>query len=305
METMESMEFSEGYDGEPVRWASARSSMVVLLSILSVFSTVTWAQPRGPMSVPPAGLAASEQIPILREVGIDQKLDEQVPLDLEFTDEEGRTVRLGDFFGKRPVVLALVYYECPMLCTQVLNGLVGSLEALTFNPGEEFEVIILSFDPGETPALAAEKRTTYLRRYSRPGYEAGWHFLTGREASIRALTDAVGFRYAYDEAIDQYAHPASITVLTGEGRVSKYLYGIEFAPRDLRLALIEAAEGRIGTAIDQALLFCYHYDPETGKYGLVVMNLVRMGGVLTLLGLGAFILLTLRRERRAHQHANG
>jgi protein SCO1/2 len=282
-----------------------RGKRAILFSVLSMLSTAAWAQPSGPMSVPPPGLAASEQIPILREVGIDQKLDDQIPLDLEFTDEDGRAVRLGDFFGKRPVVLALVYYECPMLCTQVLNGLVGSLEALAFNPGEEFEVVVLSFDPGETPALAAEKRATYLRRYGRPGHEAGWHFLTGREASIRALTDAVGFRYAYDEAIDQYAHPASITVLTGEGRVSKYLYGIEFAPRDLRLALVEAAAGRIGTAIDQALLFCYHYDPATGKYGLVVMNLVRTGGVLTLLGLGAFILLTLRRERRDHQHANG
>jgi protein SCO1/2 len=250
-------------------------------------------------------LAATEQIPILREVGIDQKLDEPVPLDLEFSDEQGRTVQLGDYFGTRPVVLALVYYECPMLCTQVLNGLVGSLEAIAFNPAREFEVVVVSFDPGETPALAAASRQTALRRYGRPGTEAGWHFLTGRESSVRALTGAVGFRYAYDEAIDQYAHPAAITVLTGDGRVSKYLYGIEFAPRDLRLALVEAADGRIGTAIDQALLFCYHYDPESGTYGLVVMNLIRTGGVLTLVGLGAFILLALRRERRAARHANG
>jgi protein SCO1/2 len=257
------------------------------------------------MSVPPPGIAASEQIPILREVGIDQKLDAAVPTDLEFVDEEGRTVRLGDYFGRRPVVLALVYYECPMLCTQVLNGLVGSLEALRFNPGEEFEVVVVSFDPGETPALAADKRRTYLRRYSRPGYEAGWHFLTGRQEAIAALAGAVGFRYAYDEAIDQYAHPAAITVLTAGARVSKYLYGIEFAPRDLRLALVEAGEGRIGTAVDQALLFCYHYDPSTGRYGLVVMNLVRAGGVLTVLGLGAFILLTVRRERRVARQANG
>ena len=242
---------------------------------------------------------------MLRDVGIDQKLDEAVPLDLEFFDEAGRPVRLREFFGTRPVVLALVYYECPMLCTQVLNGLVGSLEGLTFNPGEDFEVVVVSFDPGETPALAADKRQTYLRRYGRRGTEAGWHFLTGREASIKALTGAVGFRYAYDEAIDQYAHPAAMTVLTADGRVSKYLYGIEFAPRDLRLALVEAGEGRIGTAVDQALLFCYHYDPETGRYGLVVMNLVRTGGVLTLVGLGAFILLALRRERRAAPQVNG
>jgi len=272
--------------------------------ILSGIGAPAWAQPSGPMSVPPPGIAAGEQIPMLREVGIDQKLDGRIPLDLEFSDEEGRTVRLGDYFGSRPVVLALVYYECPMLCTQILNGLTGSLEALRFNPGEQFEVVVLSFDPGETPSLAAETRKTQLRRYGRPGYEGGWHFLTGREASIKQLADAVGFRYAYDEAIDQYAHPAAITVLTGDGRVSKYLYGIEFAPRDLRLALVEAADGRIGTAVDQALLFCYHYDPETGKYGLVVMNLVRTGAVLTLLALGGFIVLTLRRERRM-QHANG
>ncbi len=277
-------------------------SMVVSV-LFSMVSTVALAQPTGPMSVPPPGIVASDQIPILREVGIDQKLDQAIPLDLEFTDESGRTVRIGDYFGKRPVVLALVYYECPMLCTQVLNGLVGSLEALAFNPGAEFEVVVLSFDPGETPALAANKRETYLRRYSRPGTDAGWHFLTGRETAVKALADAVGFRYAYDEAIDQYAHPAAITVLTGEGRVSSYLYGIEFAPRDLRLALVEATEGRIGTAVDQVLLFCYHYDPETGKYGLVVMNLVRTGGILTVLGLGAFILLTLRRERRERRHA--
>jgi protein SCO1/2 len=263
------------------------------------------AQPTRPRSVPPPGLAAAEQIPLLREVGIDQKLDRPVPLDLEFSDEDGRTVRLGEYLGTRPVVLALVYYECPMLCTQVLNGLVGSLEALTFTPGQEFEVVVLSFDPGETPAMAAEKKRTYMRRYGRPDSASGWHYLTGREEAIAALADAVGFRYAYDEAIDQYAHPAAITVLTADGRISKYLYGIEFAPRDLRLALVEAGEGRIGTAVDQALLFCYHYDPETGTYGLVVMNLVRVGGVLTVVGLGAFILLTLRRERRAGRHVNG
>jgi len=287
------------------RRATAASSFVLFPLSCALFPALSSAQPTGPMSVPPPGIVASDQIPILREVGIDHKLDALVPPDLEFADETGRPVRIGDYVGRRPVVLALVYYECPMLCTQVLNGLVGSLEALAFNPGEEFEVVVVSFDPGETPALAADKRRMYLKRYSRPGTDAGWHFLTGREASVKALADAVGFRYAYDEAIDQYAHPAAITVLTSEGRVSSYLYGIEFAPRDLRLALVEATEGRIGTAIDQVLLFCYHYDPETGKYGLVVMNLVRTGGILTVLGLGAFILVTLRRERRARRHANG
>jgi len=275
---------------------AATWSACVLLAL--AWAAPAFAQPTGPLSVPPPGRAAADQIPILREVGIDQKLGQPIPLDLEFADESGRTVKIGDYFGKRPVVLALVYYECPMLCTQVLNGLVGSLEALTFTAGKDFDVVVVSFDPGETPALAAGKRQTYLTRYGRPGSEIGVHFLTGRQAPITALTQAVGFRYAYDEEIDQFAHPAAITVLTPEGRVSRYLYGIEFAPRDLRLALVEATNGKIGTAVDQALLFCYHYDPETGKYGLVIMNVIRLAGIVTVGGLGAFILLNLRRERR-------
>jgi protein SCO1/2 len=253
------------------------------------------------MSVPPPGMAASAQIPILREVGIDQKLGGRVPLDTRFTDETGRDVPLGDYFGRRPVVLALVYYECPMLCTQVLNGLVGSLEALSFLPAREFEVVIVSFDAGETPALAAAKKATYVRRYGRPEAAPGMHFLTGRPEAIAALTEAVGFRYAYDPAIDQYAHPAAITVLTAEGRVSRYLFGIEFAPRDLRLALVEAADDQIGGVLDQALLFCYHYDPETGTYGFAVMNLIRLAGLLTVGLTGAFIVLSLRRERRGRR----
>jgi protein SCO1/2 len=248
-------------------------------------------------------MAATAQIPMLREVGVDQRLGEQVPLDTTFVDESGRTVRLGEYFGGRPVVLALVYYECPMLCTQVLNGLVGSLEALTFTAGREFDVVVVSFDPGETPALAAAKKATYLRRYGRPDAEAGLHFLTGRAESIDALTAAVGFRYAYDASIDQYAHPAAISVLTADGRVSRYLFGIEFAPRDLRLALVEATDRRIGSVIDQALLFCYHYDPETGTYGLAIMNVIRLAGLLTVGLAAAFIVGSLRRERRQRRAA--
>jgi len=262
------------------------------------------AQPSRPLSVPPPGLAATQQIPMLREVGIDQKLGGGIPLDTPFVDHTGREVRLGDYFGARPVILALVYYECPMLCTQVLNGFVGSIEALTFLPGKEFEVVVVSFDPGETPALAAQKRAAYLRRYDRPGAEPGVHFLTGRSESIAALTSAVGFRYAYDEKIDQYAHPAAITVLTPDGRVSRYLFGIEFAPRDLRFALIEAADNGIGSLVDQALLFCYHYDPETGSYGLAVMNMVRLAGLLTVGLTAAFIVSSLRRERRQRRAAD-
>jgi protein SCO1/2 len=256
------------------------------------------AQPSAPLSVPPPGPAALEKIPILRDAGLEQKLDNPLPLDAPFVDENGREVKLGDYFGTRPVVLALVYYECPMLCTQVLNGLVGSLEALAFTAGREFDVVAVSFDAGETPTLAAQKRTTYLKRYGRPGSEGGVHFLTGRESSIAQLTGAVGFKYAYDEKIDQYAHPALITVVTPQGRVSRYLFGIEFAPRDLRLALVEAADNRIGSVVDQMLLFCYHYDPERGTYGFAITNLVRLGGVLTVLALGTFILVSLRRERR-------
>ncbi len=254
------------------------------------------------MSVPP-GRAAAEQIPALREVGIDQKLDAKIPLDVVFTDETGKDVTVGTYFGSRPVILALVYYECPMLCTQVLNGLVGSLEALKFTAAQEFDVLVVSFDPGETPAIAADRKKTFLRRYGRPGVEGSVHFLTGREASIKTLADAVGFRYAYDRETDQYAHPAAITVLTPDARVSRYLYGIDFAPRDLRLALVEAAGNRIGTVLDQALLFCYHYDPETGTYGFVIMNVVRLAAGATVLALGATIFFSLRRERRLRRRA--
>lgn len=260
------------------------------------------AQPRGPMSIPP-GKAAAEQIPALREVGIDQKLDGAIPLDAPFADEAGRDVTLRQYFGARPVILALVYFECPMLCIQTLTGLSGSLEALAFNPGKEFELVVVSIDPGETPALAANSKKTFLKRYGRQGVDGSVHFLTGRETSIKPLADAVGFRYAYDKDIDQYAHPAAITVLTGEGRVSKYLYGIDFAPRDLRLSLVEAGGGRIGTAIDQALLFCYHYDPESGKYGFVIMNIVRLGAALTVVALAGSIVFALRRERRQRRPA--
>jgi protein SCO1/2 len=269
------------------------------MSGLCLLALPAAAQPSQPRSVPPPGKAASEQIPILREVGIDQKLGAQVPLDLLFVDENGRDVKLGDLFRAKPVILALVYYECPMLCTQVLSGIDGSLTALSFSAGKEFDIVVVSFDPGETPALAAERRKVFLNRYRRDGAESGVTFLTGRQEAISRLTDAVGFRYAYDQEIDQFAHPAAITLLTGDGRVSRYLYGIEFAPRDLRLGIIEASEGRIGTAVDEILLFCYHYDPESGKYGMAIMNFIRLGGVLTVVGLGAFIIVSLRRERRA------
>lgn len=265
--------------------------------VLTVGAGTSQAQqgPLRPESAPPA----SQRLNMLENVRFDQNLDARLPLDLPFVDETGRTVRLGDYFGERPVILALVYYECPMLCTQVLNGLVSALGVLDFDAGRDFDVVALSFDPGESAALASAKKDAYMARYGRPGTEGGWHFLTGAEADIRQVTDAVGFEYAYDPAIDQYAHAAGITLLTPDGRVSRYFFGIEYAPRDLRLGLVETAEGRIGSVVDQVLLFCYHYDPTTGKYGLLTMNLVRGAGVLFLLALGTFWVVSWRSERRS------
>jgi len=250
------------------------------------------------MSVPPPTLAATAAIPMLHDVGVDQKPDSQVPLDTAFVDEAGRDVTLAQYFGARPVVLVLAYFDCPMLCTQVINATAASMIPMKLIAGRDLNVHIVSFDPGETPALADGKSEPLLKRYGRPGSESGIHFLTGRQASIDALTKAVGFKYAYDPKIDQFAHPAVMTILSPAGRVSRYLFGIEFAPRDLRFALVDAGQGKVGSVVDQALLFCYHYDPETGKYGFAIMTAVRIGGLLTLGGLGAFIGLALRRDRR-------
>jgi len=234
---------------------------------------------------------------VLREVGFDQRLGESIPLDLAFTDEAGRSVKLADYFGKKPVVLSLVYYDCPMLCTLGLNGLAGALEVLSFVPGQEFEVLTVSFDSRETPALAAAKKKAYMARYRRPGAHAGWHFLTGSDESIAALTRAVGFRYVWDEATRQFAHPAGVVVLTPEAKISHYLFGVEYAPKDLRLALVAAASGRIGNAADQLLLYCYSYDPQNGRFSASILNVVRLLGVLTVAGLGAFILTASARRR--------
>jgi protein SCO1 len=211
-------------------------------------------------------------------------------------------VRLGEYFGKRPVVLALVYYECPMLCTQVLNGAVSALSVLKFDVGKEYDVIAVSINPKETPGLAAQKKQAYVERYKRPGTADGWHFLTGREENIQRLAAAVGFRYAFDEEIQQYAHGAAIEILTPQGVIAKYFYGIEFSPRDIRFGLIEASDERIGTAIDTALMLCYHYDPTTGKYGAVAVDAIRIGGVATLLALVSFVVVSLRRERASSRH---
>ena len=240
---------------------------------------------------------------VLARVGIDQKLNQQIPLDLVFTDETGREVKLGEFFGKRPVILALVYYECPMLCTQVLNGIATALSVLDFNVGREFDVVAVSINPREGPGLASQKKAAYVERYKRPGTEGGWHFLTGRQESITQLAQAVGFRYEYDDTTKQFAHGAGIEVLTPQGVISKYFYGIEFSSRDLKFGLMEASNERIGTVIDQALLLCYHYDPATGQYGTIAITLVRVGGIATIVAFLSFLFVSLRRERAAQREA--
>lgn len=242
----------------------------------------------------PASIAPRE----LEGVSFDQRLDEQVDLDLTFRDSTGADIRLGELFGEKPVVLALAYYECPMLCTLELNGLLRAMRALSESAGEEFTVVTVSFDPGEGPELAAEKKKHYLAQYRRESGDAGWSFLTGSEESIRSLADAVGFHYRYDQETDLYRHASGIVVLTPGGRVSRYFFGVEYSARDLRWGLIEASEGRIGDFIDAAMLYCFHYDPITGKYGVVIMNVLRLGGGLTVLALALFMGVGFWRDRR-------
>ncbi|HSL24109.1 MAG TPA: SCO family protein [Vicinamibacterales bacterium] len=236
---------------------------------------------------------------IIRQVGIDQRLNAQVPLDLTFMDEHGRGVALRQFFGKRPVILALVYYECPMLCNQVLNGLTQSLRVMSLNAGRDYDVVAVSFDPAEGPKLSSAKKLAYVSKYGREGSAGGWHFLTGRQESIAALTRAVGFRYRWDDRSDQWAHGAGVVVLTPTGVVSRYFYGIEYGVRDLRLGLVEASANRIGGLADQLMLLCYQYDPLSGHYGVIALNSIRAAGIVTIVALGTFIGVMLRRERRS------
>lgn len=242
---------------------------------------------------PPADSRPAE----LRDVGFDQQLGAQVPLDLTFRNEAGEPVTLGSLLRGKPVILSLAYYQCPMLCTLVLNGLTSAMRALPFDAGSQYDVITVSIDPRETAAMATAKKATYLESYKRPGAADGWHFLTGDADSIARLAAAVGFRYKFLPERNEFAHAAGIMVLTPTGTVARYFYGVEFSPRDLRLGLIEAAENRIGTPVDQLLLFCYRYDPSTGRYTTAVLTFIRLGGVATVLALAAFLLRSLRRER--------
>ncbi|HZI66763.1 MAG TPA: SCO family protein [Thermoanaerobaculia bacterium] len=238
---------------------------------------------------------------ILRQVSIEQRLGRTLPLDTGFRDEAGRLVKLGDYFGRRPVVLVLAYYDCPMLCTQILNGLVSAMRILSFDAGRDYDVVTVSFDPRDDPSDARAKKEPYVARYGRPGAAQGWHFLTGEKREIDQLAGAVGFQYAWDEKIGQFAHGSAIYVATPDGKLSRYLYGIEYAPRDLRLALVEASQGKIGSPVDQLLLYCYHYDPAAGRYGAAVMNIVRFAGAVFALVLTLFLLLMWRRERRTER----
>jgi len=250
-------------------------------------------------------LAAAQQFGLpamVRGVGIDQNLNAQIPLELTFRDESGRTVRLGEYFRQKPVVLALVYYECPMLCDMVLNGLTHSMEQISLNVDHDFDVLTVSFNPHETWQLAASKKANYIEKYKRDGAAAGWHFLTGDESNIKKLADTAGFHFKYDPITKQYAHASGIMVLTPEGKISRYFYGIEYKPKDLRLGLVEASQNKIGNFADQVLLFCFHYDPINGKYGLVIANVTRVVASASVLALGGLIFVLLRRERQANLH---
>jgi protein SCO1/2 len=271
-------------------------SIVVIVALTC--ATIARAQDGAHGVRPDPGMPASQMPGILKDVRFDQRLNERLPLDATFKDEDGRSVQLGQYFGTKPVVLAFAYYECPMLCTQVLNGLTSALTVLTETVGQDFDVVVISFDPRELPPLAAGKKKAHIDRYKRPGSESGWHFLTGEEASIRRVTDAAGFHYAWDDKTQQFAHPSGIVVTTPDGRLSRYFFGIEFAPRDVKFALIESSAGRTGNAVDKLLLYCYHYDPSTGSYSFLAMRAVQIGGAVTLVALVGFVLVALSREQR-------
>lgn len=268
----------------------------LLASLALIALSVTSIRAQNPDGMAEPGQPTSARPGLLSKIAIDQRIGQQIPLDLPFVDDSGRPATLGHYFGKRPVVLALVYYECPMLCTQVLNGLVSALGTMNLQAGRDFDVVAVSFNPKEGPGLASQKKANYVQRYGRPDTANGWHFLTGPQESIARLTGAVGFKYAFDENIQQFAHGAAIEVLTPEGLIARYFYGIDFSPRDLRFGLVEASSGHLGTVVDDVLLFCYHYDPATGKYGASVLALVRIAGIAFILALAIFLTVNLRRE---------
>jgi protein SCO1 len=279
-----------GWNLRPQRTLWRGCGRQALLALLLVMvATVCPAQTGNPSN-------ASQLPPALQDIGIDQRLGEPLPLDVTLRDELGREVRLGDYFGDRPVILALVYYQCPMLCTLELNGLLKSIRVVPLTLGEDYQIVTVSFDPGETPDIAARKKQEYMEQYKHEGAERGWHFLTAEQESIQRLTKAAGFRYKYDPATDLFTHASAIMVVTPEGKMSRYFYGVEYSPRDLRLGLVEASRNQIGSFVDQVLLFCFHYDPVQGKYSLVILNSLRAAGVVTVLAIIAFLWIMLRRD---------
>ena len=245
-----------------------------------------------------SGLPAAAVPSALQEVGFDQNLNQMLPLDAEFKDEHGRSIRIGEYFGRRPVVLAFVYYGCPMLCLQSLNSLASTLGVMAETPGDAFEVVSISIDPRETPSMALEKKRHYVERSGKPAIAGGWHYLTGTDENIKRMANAAGFRYVWDERTQQYAHPAGIVIATPRGNVSRYLFGIDYGPRDLRLAVLDASEGKVSSILAKALLYCYHYDLSTGRYSLAIMRVVQVGGAATVFSLGTLIFVWTRRERR-------
>jgi protein SCO1/2 len=267
----------------------------LLVACTSVFA-IAQAAPK----LQPGDSVSNQKPSILDQVGIDQRLNNQVPLDLMFNDENGQAVQLQQYFGSKPVILVLVYYQCPMLCSQVLNGFTGALNGIVkFNVGRDFNVVTVSFDPRDTAQNAADTKKRYMQRYRRPGAEEGWHFLTGRKDQIDALAAAVGFRYAWDPEIQQYAHASGVMLLTPSGKVAQYYYGIEYVPRDIQLGLVEASKGKIGNVVDEVLLYCYHYDPTKAKYGAAIFNILRLAALVTVLVLGGFMLIMFRRDSLA------
>jgi len=289
---------AEGFAGQGEELIRNRNNTILAACLaLSLLSCVASAQMNNGIMSPPA----NTRPPLLQNVGIEQHLDAQVPSDLTFLDDTGKSVKLGDYFGRKPLILNLVYYNCTMLCGEALAGLASAMRLVKFDVGNEFDVVTVSFDPRETPAMAAEKKKDYVARYGRASATAGWHFLTGPPESINALTKAVGFQYQYDEKKNQFAHATAIMVLTPQGRISRYFYGVDFPPKDLRMGLVEASQNKIGNAVDAVLLYCYHYDPQTGKYGAMVTNILRLAAGTTIVLLGSMIFIFWRLDRSVTQ----
>lgn len=268
-------------------------------SIIAFVALLALAASAGAQTIPDSVGKASSGLPAqLQNVGFEPPLNGKLPLDASFLDESGRGVQLRDYFGRKPVVLALVYYGCPVLCNQVEMGVVGSLKMLSFNPARDYEVVFLSFDPRETPDLAAQKKNAALARFGRPETASGWHFLTGKQESIQAVASAANFRYSFDQQHNLFAHASGIMLITPDGRISRYFYGVEYPSRDVRLGLVDASAGKIGTPIDHLLLFCFQYNPETARYSATILRIVRLGGILTIFTIVVGILIFRRRDLR-------